>query len=195
MRLSCLVVGLVVLLGGAGVVGAEVKVEGRRFAESVTVEGRELKLIGAGLREKLLFDIYALGAYTESGRCERGVLVGADERKHLRIDLLMDLPGERLGKSMAEALGRHTPAGASAQLRQQVVTFQGYFQGDYPKGTVISVSYIPGRGTLTLRNGKPLGPPMPGVGFQRLLFDVYFGPKACCAGLLEDIMGHCGTKR
>jgi len=182
---------LFALLLTASWVGAQVTVEDNTYPATLQVKGQTLKLIGAGLREKLVFDVYTLGAYTLSGRCERGVLVSADEPKHLRIDLLMSLPGEKLGRSMAESLAKHTPPGATATLKQQVTTFQGYFRGDYPKGSVVEVSYVPGVGTSTSRNGKALGEPLPGAEFQRLLFDVYFGPKACCPDLLKSIMGHC----
>ena len=173
------------------VVGLAVTVEGKHYARTVTIEGKTLKLIGAGLREKWFFDVYTMGAYTESGRCDIKSLIEADEPKYLRIDMLRDVSAEKMGSSLAESFGKHLPSNATAELKQQVKTFRGYFKDECSEGTVIEMYYIPGKGTMIKQNGLRLGPPMTGVVFQQVLFDIYFAKDTCCDGLKEMILKSC----
>jgi len=181
----CLAVPLVALA---------VTVEGNTYAGTATVEGKTLKLVGAGLREKWLFDVYTMGVYTESGSCDTRKLIRADEAKYLRIDMLRDVSAKKMGSTLAESFGQHMPENASAELKQQVKRFRDYFKDECTEGTVIEMYYIPGKGTVIKQSHKQLGPPMTGVAFQQVLFDIYFAKDTCCEGLKEDILEMCGKQ-
>ena len=171
-----------------------VTVEGKTYNSTATIEGKTLKLVGAGLREKWIFDVYTMGAYTESGSCDTRKLITADEAKYLRIDMLRDVPAKKMAESLGESFTSHLPKNASAELKQQVKTFRSYFKDECSKGTVIEMYYIPGQGTVIKQNKKLLGPPMTGVAFQQVLFDIYFAKNTCCEGLKEDILEMCGKR-
>ena len=78
-------------------VALAVTVEGNTYPKTVTIEGKTLKLVGAGLREKWVFDVYTMGAYTESGSCNTSTLITANEPKCLRINMLRDVSAEKIG--------------------------------------------------------------------------------------------------
>jgi len=166
-------------------------VEGKTYQPAVTVEGKGLKLVGAGLREKWLVDVYAMAAYSESGSCAVADIIGKDEPRYLRMDMLRDVSAEKMASTISESFGDHLPANASEKLKAQRKTFEGYFKDECSEGTVLEFVYLPGTGTLMKQNGKLLGPALEGLDFARVLWDIYFGKDTCCEDLKIDILKHC----
>jgi hypothetical protein len=164
------------------------------LALAVTVEGKTLKLIGAGLREKWFVDVYTLGAYTESGACDPKALVSKDELKYFRIDMLRDVSAEKMSSTIGDSFEEHMPKNASAELKQQHKAFMAYFKDECKENTVLEFTYLPGTGTLLKQNGKQLGAPLVGSEFARVLWDIYFGEDTCCSSLREQIFQCCGLE-
>ncbi len=63
------VVAVLALLLLVPTMALALKVEGNAYPKEVSIQGKQLKLVGAGLREKWFFDVYSMGAYTERGAC------------------------------------------------------------------------------------------------------------------------------
>ena len=172
-------------------VALAVAVEGKNYPASVSIEGQSLELVGAGLREKWMFDVYTLGAYSASGTCDPKVLVSKDEPKYLRLDMLRDVSAEKMASTLGDSFRAHLPEDAPAELKAQITTFQGYFKEECSEGTVLEFLYLPGQGTVLKQNGLKLGPPLTGAAFHRVLWDIYFGPRTCCEDLKEQIFKGC----
>jgi hypothetical protein len=168
-----------------------VKVAGNKYPAQVSVGGKQLKLVGAGLREKWFFDVYTMGVYSESGGCGAAAQINADEVKYLRIDMLRDVEAAKMASTLKEAFDNNTPAGAPAKLKQQVRKFLGYFKTECTAGTKLEFTYIPGTGTTLKQNGKRLGPPLDGKAFADVLWSCYFSTKTCCPDLKQQILSHC----
>jgi Chalcone isomerase-like len=169
---------------------SELTVEGNRYAQTVTIAGKTLKLVGAGTRVKWLFDVYTMGAYTESGNCSIGSIRNKDEVKYLRINMLRSVSKKNMAMALNEALTTNTPRDASSELKKQIETFVSYVN-QCPKGTMMEMVYIPGKGTVLKHNGRAHGKPIPGKAFARVLWDCYFSPKTCCKSLKSDILRSC----
>ncbi len=162
-----------------------------KYPKTVEVAGRTLELIGAGLREKWFFDVYTLGAYSESGTCDTLGVISADEVRYIRIDLLRNVSAENMAKALGKAFERNTPADASVDLRIQIETFLSYFQQDLIRGASLELTYVPGPGTTLKQNGEQQGAVTPGKAFADVLWSSYFGSKTCCPGLKAQILSHC----
>ena len=172
----------------------DVEVKGKKFGPTVSVDGKDLKRVGAGLRKKWGFSVYAMGVYTEGGACDAGQVIKAEEAKYLRLDFLRDVPAEKMSSTLSESFEKHTPASASADLKKQIADFLASFKEELKEDTKLEFVYTPGAGTVVKQNGKQFGPTYSGKGFQHVLWDIYFGPDTCCSGLKEDIFETCGKK-
>lgn len=168
-----------------------VTVEGNSYPATAKVEGKTFKLIGAGLREKWWVDVYTMGAYTESGSCKPADIINKDEAKYLRLDMKRDVSAEKMASAIGESFGDHMPKGASAKLKQQRRAFESYFKAECTEGTKIEFIYLPGTGTVLKQNGKPMGAPLEGVEFHKVLWDIYFGKDTCCEDMQEQILKTC----
>ena len=94
----------------------DVEVKGKKFGPTVSVDGKDLKRVGAGLRKKWGFSVYAMGVYTEGGACDAGQVIKAEEAKYLRLDFLRDVP-------LSDAV--HSPgAGADHDVRHDALGFE-----------------------------------------------------------------------
>ena len=166
-------------------------VEGKEFKPTTTVDGKTLKLVDAGLREKAIFDVYALGAYTESGDCDPTKIIKDDELKYLRIEMLRSVKAKTMASTIGDAFNDAIPPDADPNLKSQSATFQGYFKDKAKKNQVIDFTYAPGVGVTIKQDGQQLGPPLTGKEFQEVFWSIYFGPKTCCADVREQILQSC----
>ncbi|MCP4679549.1 MAG: hypothetical protein GY854_29475 [Deltaproteobacteria bacterium] len=166
-------------------------VEGNSYPDTVSVAGKTLKLVGAGLREKWVFDVYTMAAYSERGSCGAGAQIKKDEVKYLRLDMLRTVDAEKMASTLKEAFDNNTPANASQVLKDMVNTFTGYFKKACTKGTKLEFTYVPGKGTSLKQNGKSLGPNIKGKDFADVLWGCYFSKKTCCPDLKKQILSHC----
>ncbi|HOX42788.1 MAG TPA: chalcone isomerase family protein [Myxococcota bacterium] len=184
----------VALISATALAAGVATVEGKTYQPTLSQEGKELKLLGAGLREKWFVDVYVMAAYSESGSCATADIVAKDEPKYLRMDLLRDVSAEKMADTIGGSFEEHMPANASEKLKAQRKTFEGYFKDECTEGTVLEFFYLPGTGTLMKQNGKQLGPVLDGFDFARVLWDIYFGKETCCEDMKIDILKHCRGK-
>lgn len=187
LRSLSLIACLIALISSADAL----TVEGINYESQVTVEGQALKLVGAGLRHKFMFDVYTMGAYSASGTCSASALVNNDEPKYLRLNLLRDVAAEKMAATIGAGFDEHMPKDAPAELKAQRQEFQGYFKNDCTKGSVLEFVYLPGTGTILKQNGRRLGNPIPGSLFAKLLWEIYFGTPSCCDALKASVLS-CG---
>ena len=167
---------------------------GRELAETVARGGRTLKLDGVGLREKFLFDIYVLGAYTESGSCDPARMVGDDEAKLLRMEFVRNVPAGRLQSEVRKMVSTRVPKAASDKDRLQSETFILMYNFDVTSETIVEMLYVPGTGTIVTRNGESMGPVLPGKPFQEVLWSTYVGSDPCSPSTKKQILESCRSR-
>lgn len=178
---------MTMLLAGANAIS----VEGETFEPEMARGGAMLKLIGAGLREKWFFDVYALGAYSESGSCKSSELVKNEETKLLRLVMLRTVSADKMASTLSEAFDAHMPKTASQKLKAQRKQFESYFKDELKEGQVLDFLYIPKKGTTIAQNKKALGPVLGGSDFHQVLWDIYFGDTTCCEDLKAEVLKNC----
>ena len=123
---------------------AQVTVKGKTYPATLTIEGQSLKLVGAGVRKKWGFSVYAMGAYTESGACNAAQVIDTDEVKYLKIDFLRDVTAEKFRATIDESFEKHQPAGASEDLKNQRATFVASLTEDLAENSSINSPTCPG---------------------------------------------------
>ncbi len=159
---------------------------------TVTVAGKTLKLLGRGLREFLLIDIYNVDAYSQSGACAPGKIVYTTEVKMLRLSMIRDIPVKRLTSELSGTFEDNMPKkGDIAALKKQIDSFLTYFKKDLKSGDQVEISYVPGKGSTVKQNGKALGPTLPGRDFAELAWRSYFGGNTCCKQVKKMVIEQC----
>ena len=160
-----------------------------------TVNGKELKLLGEGLREFLFIDIYKLAAYSESGACKPTDIVYKNETKMMRLKMMRDIPADRLKSNLRSTFEDNLPQKGDIEgLKKKIDSFLSMFKDELTAGSKVDIIYTPGQGTIIKRNGKQIGHPTKGKDFSELVWRSYFGGNTCCSGLKKSIINICNEK-
>lgn len=161
------------------------QLEGVSLSDSVTVEGKELKLNGMGLRRKFVFNVYVAGLYVESPSGDGAAILSKDEIRRVDMVMLRDLDR----KSIVDALrmGVEKNAGDRHEsLKERMEKFAAVIP-DLKKGQALTVVYLPGKGTRVEGQGQSYT--AEGKEFADALFSVWVGKFPVDDGLKKGMLG------
>src|SRR5262249_61843292 len=83
-----------------------------RMPDTITVEGRQLKLNGMGLRrKKILFapiNVYVAGFYVETPSKDPVELVSSDQAKRITIFMLRDLDKDKIADALRDGFEKNS---------------------------------------------------------------------------------------
>lgn len=170
---------------------AAVEVRGVKFADTATVAGQPLQLNGAGVRVKVIIDVYAAGLYVGKRDTSAQALVSQPGAKSMQIVLLRELTGEEFADAMVKGFRKNNSEADVArfqprldELRKTMVAF-----GTVKKGTAIQLNFVPGAGSRTLVDGAQKGVDIPGDDFYAALLKIWLGAKPVDDDLKDGLLG------
>jgi chalcone isomerase-like protein len=175
--LSCAVAASVALAGEAA---------GVKLADTVTVEGKTLKLNGIGLRKKMLFKVYVAGLYVENPSKDAATVISADEIKSITLHILRGLSGSQIGEAISDGFWHNSKARMgelSDRLQKLTSMFPAVVEGDE-----IVLTYVPGKGTSVSAKGQDKGV-IAGKDFADALFAVWLGGNPVQDDLKQALLG------
>ena len=162
------------------------EVSGVKFPESVQVEGKALKLNGAGLRRKFIFDVYAAGLYAESPSKQAKQVIESDQVKRVRMSMLRDLDKKAVSEAIVDGFKKNAKeklAGLQPRLDKLTAAIP-----DLKKGDELVLTYVPGKGTtVESKAGEKIS--VEGKDFADALFSVWLGKSTVDEDLKEGMLG------
>jgi hypothetical protein len=181
--LSALVLSLTLALPAFA---KEKVVAGVKFPETVLVEGKELKLNGAGLRTKAIFKVYAAGLYLETATQDGAQAISSDQIKRVRMSMLRDLEKTKITEAISDGIEKNNKAAMPA-LKARLDTFSAAIP-DLKKGDELTLTYIPEKGTMVQsKGGQEIS--VEGKDFADALFGVWLGKKPVDDDLKDGMLG------
>jgi len=169
---------------------AAVEVRGVKFADTTNVAGQSLQLNGAGVRVKVIIDVYAAGLYVAKRETSATSLLSQPGAKSMQIVLLRDLTGEDFADAMIKGFRKNNTDADVAryqarldELRKTMIAF-----GTVKKGTAIQLNLVPGSGIRTLVDGAPKGTDIQGDDFYAALLKIWLGNKPVDDDLKEGLL-------
>ncbi len=182
--LSALVLSLTLSLPA---LAKEKEVAGVKFPETVSVEGKELKLNGAGLRTKAIFKVYAAGLYVETPSKDGAQIVSSDQIKRVRLTMLRDLEKQKITDAISDGIEKNNKAQLAA-LKARLDTFNAAIP-DLKKGDELVLTYVPGKGTsVQSKSGQEIS--VEGKDFADALFGVWLGKNPVDGDLKDGMLGN-----
>ena len=161
------------------------EVEGTKFSKTYISEGKNLRLIGAGLLRYWGFRAYTGALYIEEGTPVDQVLT--DTAKRIEIEYFRAIKGEDFGPATDKSIAKNVDAATYARLRPQIAYHNSLYE-DVQPGDRYSLTYIPGRGTELSLNGEPKGI-IEGSEFAAAVFSIWLGPKPINDAFKNQILG------
>lgn len=170
---------------------AAVQVKSAKFEDTLQVGNQALVLNGAGVRVKIIVDVYAAGLYLPNKVRSEGKAIASTGAKSMQIVLLRDLTGEKFAEAMIDGFKANNTdsdiakfQGKLDQLRSLMLTF-----GTVKEGTVINMTSIPGAGLRVYINGQQKGTEITGDDFYQAMLKIWLGEKPVDSDLKSALLG------
>jgi hypothetical protein len=161
------------------------ELEGVTMPNTVTVDGKELRLNGMGVGKKLFLKIYVVGFYVEKPTIDAQAAINTDEARRMELSMLRDVSRDAFVKAVEQGMMRNSGA-AMPTLRARLDLLERSLPA-LRKADAVDFTYLPGMGTLMRCQGKELT--IPGKDFADALFSVWLGPRASSPELRRQLLG------
>jgi len=176
----------VLALSAGGALAAEIG--GVKLPDQVTLEGRTLKLNGAGIRAAkilLTFNVYAAGLYLENQIHDGDAIASSDQLKSIQMVFMRDVSGKQMADAFQEGFEKNCVAGC-AELKPYIGKLQGLLK-DMKKGEAMAYHFLPNGVELVIR-GQKAGT-IGDKAFTRQLIRCWIGKNPPNPELKEGLVG------
>jgi hypothetical protein len=159
---------------------------GVTFTPKTYMQSHNLVFNGCGLREKYTIDLYAAALYLTRPSVDANKIIGDDAPMCMEIHIISDRVTRQIfTETVNEGFQNASHGKATDAERKQ---FMGVFKDEFKIGDVIRLEYVPGSGTLAVKNGQWLGS-VPGLEFKKALFSIWLGNKPADSSLKTALLG------
>ena len=159
-------------------------VAGVDVTDTVSAEGKTLKLNGAGVRKKFIIKVYVGALYVEQTATAADAIIKADAVKQVRMTFLRGVDKDKILGAYKEGFEKNSKD-KMAELQAGLDKLGGAIK-DMEKGGEMTVTYVPGQGT-TIK--QPAGSvTVEGKTFADALFRNWLGSDPADKGLRDDML-------
>jgi len=162
------------------------EVKGVQLPETLSAEGKTLKLNGAGVRKVFLFDVYVGALYVEETSKDPAALLAKDGVRRVEMTMLRDLEREKIVEAIRGGFEKNSKDKLPA-LKDRLEKFVAQMPEKVSKGQVLRLTYVPGKGTTVTGQGDKTV--IEGKDFADALFSVWLGPNPVDGDLKKGMLG------
>ncbi len=183
---KALVLAAVLVLALTGAASAA-DVGGVTVPDTVTVDGKVLKLNGAGVRKKMMFKVYVAALYVETPSKNAAELISSNQVKSMRLHMTRNVEGAKVSGAVADGFALNSKA-ALPKLQARLDQFAKMIP-DMKDGEEIDMTWVPDKGTEVAVRGTNAGT-IEGRDFADALFSVWLGPSPVQDDLKAALTGN-----
>jgi hypothetical protein len=165
--------------------------EGQTFADSLALGGSPLVLNGTGKRQVAWLKGYLAALYLTRRANTPDEAYRTPGPKRIEMRILIEASTMELVKAVDKGMGRNCtePEKLAVAERQKQFTTVIASVGKVRKGDLITIDYLPERGTVLTINGKVWGSTIPGADFYTAFMKVFLGEKPSDTKLRAGLLG------
>ncbi|MBU0552620.1 chalcone isomerase family protein [Myxococcota bacterium] len=147
----------------------------------------QLKLTGAGLREKMFVNVYAIASYRDATAQVNGAgsLIRADIAKQLILRMERDVDGDSMYEALEKSIFKN---GGEGKFKDELSKFKAYFvKNNAKKGKEIIFTHVPGKGlSCQIDQAAPLD--IDNLDFAKATWSIWFGAKPADKGVKKALL-------
>lgn len=162
------------------------EVAGVNLPDSVTVDGKQLALNGAGIRKKFIIKVYVGGLYLDAPATTLDAILSGDHARSVHMHFVRNVEKEKIINAFKEGFEKNTKDKV-AQLQPGLDKLATVIS-DVKEGGEIIVDYAPGKGTTVSMKGGP-SVTIPGKDFGDALLRNWLGSEPADGGLKAAMLG------
>ena len=173
------------------------KVKDVEIPNTINLDGVDLKLNGAGMRVKYIFDVYVAGLYLPATASTAEAVLSMKGPKRMQLVMERDLDSDDIIEMFDKAVQDNTDKKEMPLLAKRLEDFKRIvktgLKEDPKTGDRMSLDYIPEHGIqFTFKDKKSEF--IPGDDFAQAVFKIWLGSKPADSDLKRDLLGiHTGS--
>lgn len=166
------------------------EVAGVALIDKVMVAENQLQLNGAGVRKKMIFDVYLASLYVSAKSADATQILTAASPRRLQLNMLRTVDAKSLYEALQEGLQHNVSATQLKQLAPKLTELEKIFieMKSANKGDVIVLDFIPNQGTKISLRGQSLGV-IEGDAFAVALLSIWLGKVPVSDDLKAALLG------
>jgi len=163
---------------------------GVKLDERASIAGTQLQLNGAGVRTRMLFDVYAVGLYLPRKTASAQEAIAMPGPKRLEIRMLRDVGSDQFAAALLERLHANTPEVELKAMQPRIRELTTIMNGmkHAKKGAAIALDWT-GAAVQVSVDGHLAGKPIAGEDLYRALLRIWIGDKPGQAELKRALLG------
>lgn len=186
---ACLSLGLN-LVSGTSAHAQSADTVGVHYTQAIKVEGTPLTLNGTGVSYRAVAKLYTVGLYVPQKSSKADVIVSANGPKELRFVMLQGMRVDEIGKVITKGIEANSSREEFFRLIPAIRTMGEQFSRirRMNANDVLSVEYVPKRGTMFYVNGAPVGLPIEDPTFFPAVLRVWLGNHPTTQDLKDALL-------
>jgi hypothetical protein len=161
---------------------------GVNFADEVTIGQQPCKLVGVGMRKKLVVDVYCGALYMREPTQDPQQVIAAEQPKRVLLHVVYkQVEPNQWVEGWQEGFKKNTP-NPDAALKSKIEQFMQCFTEPVRKGQEVQVTYLPDKGTEVMVN-KQVKATITGSDFMKALWSIWFGKEPASESLMKGMLG------
>lgn len=166
---------------------AQKTISGVKVDDKLSLEGQNLTLNGAGIREKLWIDLYVGSLYLPKRSTDAQGIIDSKEAGAIKLNIVSGMiSSSKMINAVDEGFENSTNKN-TAPLKTKIDTFKSFFKDKISKGDVFVIMYN-GNEVSVYKNGTKKGT-VDGYDFKKALFGIWLGKKPADDDLKEGMLG------
>ena len=158
---------------------------GVKLDETINVQGKDLKLNGAGIRKKAIFKVYVGALYVENISKDGAALLASDQTMRVKEVFVRNVDKGKITDAFSEEL-KKAAGGAYDKFKDRIDKLMAAIP-DLKDGDDMVFTYVPGKGTtFGIKDVDQVT--IEGKDFQQLLFGLWLGPNPGDRGLADAML-------
>jgi chalcone isomerase-like protein len=179
---------LFVAVAGLFSASAQTEVGGVKVANKVTLEGQNLVLNGAGVREKMWIDLYVGALYLPKKSSNAAEIMSSEDAAAIKLTIISGMiTSEKMIAAVNEGFENSTNNN-TAPIKAKIAQFKACFKDEIKKGDIFDIVNVPGKGVVVSKNGKDKGT-IEGADFKKALFGIWLSNKPADKNLKAGMLG------
>lgn len=164
-------------------------VAGVTVPETAAVEAQTLTLNGAGLRKKVIFDVYVAALYTAARTQDADAVINDRRPRQMRLTLKRDLDAQTLIDALKEGVHNNLDEQERRELDSALAQFEERMRevGQAKEGDLVQLD-MDAQGVQIVFNQKPLGR-VSHPDLAPALLKIWLGRKPAQESLKKALLG------
>jgi len=162
-------------------------IAGISVPDSISMQGSEMALNGAGIRSKFFMDLYVGSLFTPKAMTKGNEVIASNEPVAIRLNITSDMiTSEKMAEAVYDGF-KLAMDGDITPIKPSVDTFITAFSEPIKEGDQFTFLSVPSQGVTVFKNGQQLSV-TEGEEFRRAVLAIWLGDDPTDDDLKEEML-------